>query len=771
MKPLAQKIHLALLTALLLGGCGGDSDSPGGDESGGNTNLQQNNNMTGVINPVTDVDWYSIQVNEPGLIGLNVFNETLRYDVEILTTVYEKDANGDLQRLAADHFPEGSSANSSLTINVNVTQAKTLYIAVRDLDDNDASATETYSISYDVAQAEDNNGSFDTAVDLALDGACHTDSIGTVGDVDVGQFSLSNSGVYEISADFSAFAGGTAVDLKLSLFDNEGTLIRSMGQTENSVYRLVESLPAGSFYVLVHDQGKDDFDTASPFDLCLSSVASAEVSTDDNQQNATNLAGNGHFEITGSIDYAGDQDWSSINSGATPPSLQVLQIEFDPSDANGCDSWFLMEVMDSNDVVLFSKEYSTETGPRTAHIRVESSGEHFVRVSGINEDVCSLDGTVGMAYSATVDSVNVLDDAELGEGNNTINTAIELDETTNTETEALLSYIGDNDWYRITLPSDNAQDRILEIFIETDSETPLEYYVTVFNADEIVDTFTARNNETSPVSFKSSYFIPSTAGNTNSDYFVKIVDLQSDEADIDNNYTIRTNSYTVQTTAPAANTGKVTAAVFNSESAEKSLAASDNTSLSLVVEASDQRSYGVNTEAFTIDKATLANADSTITVTLPWQSGYVDFHKDRDWFKLDIPTLYGAAGGSAESWYVEVQIELYSPAPGSLVEYAWGLYRDESSNAVINEWEGEDGIIASNGDVSALVSALDLMTPAANAEPMWISHEVANVPYYLTVTDIINQSTNIADNDWGYDQAYYMRAQLVFHEGLDRPAD
>ncbi len=768
MKPLTRQFSAALVTAFMLGGCGGSSDSPGGaDESGGNRNLQQNNNMSGVIHPVTDVDWYEIDVAEPGLIALNVFNETLRYDVDILTTVYEKDTEGELQRLAADHFPEDSSASSSLTINVNVTQAKTLYVAVRDLDDNDASETENYSISYDVAEAEDNNGTFDTAVSLAVDGDCHTDNIGTVGDVDVGRFSLATSGVYEITADFTAFAGGTSVDLKLSLFDSEGTLIRNIGQTENNVYRLVESLPAGNFYALVHDQGKDDFDTASSFELCLSSVGSAEVSTDDSQDDATSIAGNGHFELSGSIDYAGDEDWSSVNSGATPPSIQVLQIEFDPSEANGCDSWFLMEVVDSNDVVLFSKEYSTETGPRTAHVRVETSGEHFVRVSGISEDVCSLEGEVGMPYAASIDSVNVSDDAELGDGNNTINTAIELDETANLETEALLSYIGDTDWYRITVPANQSNDQILEVFIETDSETPLEYYVNIFNADEIVDTFTARNNDTVPVSFKSSYFIPSTPGNTNSDFFVKVVDMQSDEADIDNTYTIRSNILNVQTAAPAASTGRVTGASYFSESLENDMLST----LTLVVDAGDQREYAVNSTAFAIETAAVSTAENTRTVILPWQSGYVDFHKDRDWYQLDIPGLYTAAGGSAESWYVEVLIELYSPAPGSAVEYAWGLYRDESDNATVNEWQGEDGIISANGDTSAAIAALDLVTPGSGAEPMWISHTVADVPYYLTVTDIINQSTNAADNDWGYDQAYYIRAQLVYYEGTDRPAE
>jgi len=779
MKPVMQHISLSLFTSLLLLGCGGSSDEPNvSDDEQGIRMLEKNSNLSGVINPVSDVDWYTIEMREPGIVALKLYNETMRYDVDVLATVYEEDANGDLQRLAADHFTEDSASSSSLNINVNVTAAKTLYVAVRDLDDNDASDSESYTISYDVAAPEDNNGTFDTAVTLLPDGTCHTDSIGTVGDIDVMQFTLSNSGVFEIATDFSAFAGGTGVELKMSLFDNEGTLIRSVNQTVEGVYRLVESLAAGSYYILVHDQGKDSFDTASPFTTCLASVGAAEVSGDDTQETATVVSGSGHFEIAGSLDYAGDEDWNSIQSGATPPSIQVLQIEFDPSAANGCDSWYLMEVTDANDLVLFSKEYSTETGPRTAHIKVESSGEHFISVSAIDEHVCSLDDTIGMPYQATVDVVNVSDDAEMGDGNNTINDAIELDETSNTATEAMMSYVGDVDWYRITVPADHDQDQILEIYIDSESATPLEYYVNIFHTDQILDTFTARESDTNPVSFKASYLIPSSPDNTNADYFVKVVDMQSDEADIDTLYTIRSNIVPVQTQAPATGDTHVAGASYFGETVEQTLFMTDSNIIELVINGNERKQFSYNASAFALapeQVASLVSTDEqagTIRVSFPWQSGYIDYHEDRDWYQIDLSSIYAAAGGTDSTWYAEIRVELYSPAPGSTVEYAWGLYSDQSDNKVVNDWQGGDGFFATNGDTSAAVEAVNLVTPAADASgPMWRNHETAAVPYYITVTDIINQSNVAADNDWGYDQAYYLRTELIYHPGSDRPAN
>lgn len=776
MKPVIQHLSLTLFSALLLAGCGGSDNKSVSDDEKGTRMLEKNTSLKGTIAPVADVDWYTIDMQQPGIVALKVYNETLRYDVDMLATVYEQDNNGEFKRLAADHFAENSASSSTLNINVNITSPKTLYIAVRDLDDNDESNTETYSISYDVAAPEDNNGTFENATPVIPGGGCHTDSIGTVGDIDVMHFTLSNSGVVEMATNFSEFAGGSTVELKISLFNSEGTLVRSVNNTVDGVYRLVESLAAGSYYLLVYDQGKDDFDTASPFTSCVTNVAAAEVSVDDTQATATSISGNGHFDIAGSLDYAGDQDWNRFQSGATPPSIQVLQVEFDPSESNGCNSWYLLEITDSNDEVLFSKEYSTETGPRTAHIKVESSGEHFVSVSAVDDNVCRKGETQGMPYTATVDVVNVTDDVEMNDGNNTITNALELDENANQTTSALLSYIGDVDWYHIPVATSN-QDRVLEIFVDTENPTNVEYYINVFLADQIVDSFTARESADHPMSYKTSVLIPSAVGNTTSDYFVKIVDLQSDEADIDNNYRIRTNIHAVQTQAPAISDDRVSGAVYFSETDEQTLAAGSSNELTLVVDASDHRTYGFNDTAFSVTAANQANlvtADTagTLTVTFPWQSGYIDYDKDRDWYQLNLPAIYTAAGGTASTWYSEIKIELYSPAPGSLVEYAWGLFRDSSNNFAVSDGQGDDGFFASQGDISAEIAAVDLSMPAADATgPMWVNSDTASVPFYLAVTDILNQSTNLADNDWGYDQAYYVHVSVVFHSDMTRPAE
>jgi len=773
MKTSMQKLSLSVITAILLAGCSGDDGTSVSDDEKGTRMLQQKTNLTGVVNPIQDVDWYTIDVTEPAIIAVNVFNQTLRYDVDVLVTIYEKDSSGKLIRLAADHFTEDSTSSSSLSINVNITAPKMLYVAVRDLDDNEASSSETYTIAYDIAAPEDDNGTFETAIPLSVNGSCHTDSIGTVGDIDVMRFSLSQSGVYELTTDYSAFAGGTAVQLKASLFDAQGTLIRAVNKTVDSAYRLVESLAAGNYYLLVHDQGKDHFDTASPFTTCVSSVDTAEVSQDDTQAEARVISGNGHYEITGSIDYAGDQDWSSVQSGSTPPSIQVLQIEFDPSESNGCNSWFLMEVKDENDLVLFSKEYSTETGPKTAHIKVANSGEHFISVSGVDDKVCSLNDAVGMPYQATVDAVNVSDDAELGTANNTIENAIELDETANAAVPGKLSYVGDVDWYHIVIPANHTQDQVLEVFIETESASPLEYYVNVFHTDEILDTFNSRGSEELPVSFKTSYLIPANVGNTNADYFIKVVDMQSDEADIETEYTIRTNILPVQNQAPTSTVGPVTNASFNDESNEQTMLATDNNTLELTLNADKTLPFSYNSTAFALTADQIAGsvvndaAAGTITVNLPWQSGYIDFNKDRDWYQLDLPTLYQTAGGTSDNWYVEMQIQMYSP--GSTVEYVWGLYSDHSNDHRIEDSSNKNGYFATNGDLSLMDEEINLIVPSTTNEPMWRNQDTASVPYYLAVLDYDNKSSTVADNDWGYEQPYYIRVTLVYHPGKTQP--
>ena len=776
MKNSIPQLSVSLFTILLLAGCGGSGKGDsGGDVENSTRLLEQKTSLDGKIDTVADVDWYTININEPGIVALKVNNNTMRYDVDILATIYEEDANGNRVRIAADHFPEESASSSTININVNITQPQKLAISIRDLDDNDYSATEIYTISYDVAAPEDNNGTFDTAVDVLLDSRCHTDSIGTVGDTDVMQFTLLDSGVYDIATEFTAFAGGTSVDLKVSLFASDGELIRSITKTVDSYYRMVESLPAGSYYVLVSDQGKDSFDTSSPYTTCLTSVTTSEVSTNDTQEAAATITGDGHYVISGSLDYADDQDWSSIQSGPAPTSIQVLQVTFDPSESNGCNSWFLLEIKDSSDNVLFSKEYSTETNARKAEIKVETIGEHFISVSAIDNQVCNVANEIGMRYEVTVDSVDVSDDAEMGGGNNTINTAIELDESGSTETQARLSYVGDVDWYKITVAADHSQDRVLEVFIESESVTPLEYNITIFRADDILDAFSGWESAEYPVSFKSSYFVPQSPGNTNSDYFVKIVDMQSDESDIDNSYSVRSNIVPITTQAPATGDARVSNASFYDESSEQSALTVSRNVLKLIVDANESRDFSYNATAFSLasdlSSSLITNPEADIIeVTFPWQSGFIDYYSDRDWYQLDIAKNYIAAGGIAETWYSEIQVELYSPAPGSIVEYAWGLYRDSSNNGTLEDWQGDDGLFASNGDVNATVTAVDLITPAADATgPMWVNHETAADAFYLTVADILNKSTNVADNDWGYDAPYFVRVKLIYHSNSTQP--
>ena len=772
------------LAATILSGCGSDSDDDSsevvdhGDENGVRA-LTQGASLSGVVNPVGDVDWYSLEVKESSVVGIYVHNEALRADVDLLVTVYEKDSQGNLNRLAADHAVEDSSLASRISLNVLVDTAKTLEISVRDLNDDNASTLETYYISYDIAEPEDGNSSFANAVTVAPGGACHQDSIGNVGDVDVIKFSVDSGSVFNIATEYNAFSSGSPVDLHVSLFDKDGVLVRAVSKSSDNVFRLVEALPASEYFAVIKDNGQDDFDTASSFTTCITQSSSAEVQEDDVKEDANVISGSGTFNIEGSLDYAKDEDWNQINTTDLINNyVKVLAITFDPTQSQGCESWFLVEVTDSSDTTIFSKEYSSEVLATTVHVRVKVAGEHFVRITAIDESVCSTGDLTGAAYAVTLTEMDIDDPAELTvDGNDSESSADEIDEESNQSIEGLIGYLGDVDWYSVKVPN-AAEHQVLELFFETQAPTNLEYYVIVKKDGNTVKSFTGTGSETDPVSFKTSFLIPAQAGSSNREYQIKVSDLRSDEGDIDTPYTIRSNIFTLDKNAPPlpadAATYGIADVVYASESDEQdAIAVNDSKAIELDV-FGDLRKGVYDTTVLDFDGANLV-ADpvaKTSTLTFPWVSGYMDFDGDRDWFRLDLPALYTAAGGIADVWYSDIQIQLYTP--GSIVEYAWAIYRDTNDNGRLEERRSNnDGYFSTAGDKESDTGSFYLLTPGASDTPLWVNHKFATAtnPFYLALADVEKDEVGTikAKNDWGYDGAYFVSLKLVFHEEMERP--
>ncbi|MFH0926044.1 MAG: hypothetical protein V1872_10545 [bacterium] len=97
------------------------------------------------ISTIGKVDWYYFKAVETNKVLLvRCFSDTVRPDIELLVTIYEKDETNGLIRLYADHAAEGAQLPTDLRLSGYIDKPKDIYISVRDLMDDESSDSPYY---------------------------------------------------------------------------------------------------------------------------------------------------------------------------------------------------------------------------------------------------------------------------------------------------------------------------------------------------------------------------------------------------------------------------------------------------------------------------------------------------------------------------------------------------------------------------------------------------------------------------------------------------
>ena len=426
------------IIGLLLVSCG-ESDDPGNTESEiQELSLQQT--FTGTIAQTGEVDWYHYKVVQANaVLQVQCSSNTYRPDVTLLTTIYTENESGEKVRLYADHAPENSQLPADIEMNVYIDVPKDIYISVRDLMDDDSS-NHPYYLSIDFAESGDENGDFSQATLIGVDdsASCAYDTIGYIGDVDCFGFSAAETGVYDVHVAFSPFAGGTDVELSIDLYDGEGTLVAALNRTQRLDYHIISHLEAGYYYILIDDYGKNDFDTASSYTVCATTVETAEALENDTRSNAAEMVfddATRTFQSDGSLDYLEDQDWYHLTLNDIDTSgFKVLQIQFDDLDPE-VQFNYQLTIEDEDRVIRLSHTFTGGSTAYVSQIRA-GAGDHLLCVrSADNQNL-----TQKAPYRISVHVLDIDDPAETvlhtdpdtGEsvtGNDTIDTAVLLTPT------------------------------------------------------------------------------------------------------------------------------------------------------------------------------------------------------------------------------------------------------------------------------------------------------------------------------------------------------
>lgn len=760
---------LPMLLLLIACGSGGDKS---GDESGVRT-LQVNEPAAGEIATEGDVDWYTYRVTAPDtLLQVTCNSNTLRPDVDLLLSVYEEDAEGNKIRLFATHAADGAVVPANLQINLFIAEPKEIFIAVRDLQDNEAGEDETYYVKVAVAEAVDGNETFAQATQLRVDDetSCQDDTIGNVGDTDCYTFDVAQEGVYVAKVDFNRFNGGTSVNLAVELYDAEGNELERLTQGQGEQFYLQHHLEAGSYFLLIEDQGQDDSDPSSNFHVCVESLEITEVGANDTRDDVQDLTATTPdvYEVEGSLDYAGDADWYRLPIGGSGGSgLKILQVSFE--DGEESNQFKYQVAMEDEDAAgLLSHTFMGGSDTYLTQLKA-GNGDHYLQIQAAPGQ----NANQSAPYSATITVVDVEDAAETaGDGNDSLSAADEL--TDGVALTGKVSYRGDEDWY--TIPVDRTTPKVVSVYLDATpgagDEPHVEYYVSVMS-DQVVKKIYDENGEDGATHLKTSILLPQTSGSDN--YMFKVCDYQNDEGDTFD-YELLVTVNEIPATVPA---GPAAGDYFDEIGETDSDTAVD---LELENSTIDQPHFKADIERFDLSNATRSTVDGVTTLTFPWVAGYVDYQGDQDWFRMPLDKLDPS---DSNDWHFEVHVRLEQAVSSgaSDVEYAWKLYRDRNDNGRLVERQNpNDGWVDVVGDPDPTDTTPYIFNSQNEGGNLWIGDGWGAHDYYISISDFnylrIPNGTDSSsendqpDDDWSDQAAYYFQVTLVYHPGVsESPLD
>ncbi|MBU1169321.1 MAG: hypothetical protein KKD44_07130 [Proteobacteria bacterium] len=759
---------IVLIMALFVVGCSSDSSDNGPsiiELTVEDSDVISSKRVQGEITTVGEVDRYFVNLAETGRnVQIKCTNETLRPDVELLVNVFEENAQGDMVMVAGDHARD-TDLTANIKVNVYVDAPKKLYINVRDLMDDNSSYNNPYFISASYEAAPDGNGSFETAVSLTMDGTEARDVIGSEDDADCFSIQAAHDGVYDVYVDFDRQVG-SGVKLQIQIFNEDGELIEARNQGTATKSHMIHFLEAGNYYVLVNDQGKDDFDNLSYYEVSVDEFVGAEAMANDTPATATVPGATG---FSGSIDYFEDLDTYAVDA-AVVGNIKVMDLGFS-SDIPLDFLVELHETIGDTTTVAFSHEYTggdSGDGIYQATLKLDNAGTYNLVVrptAGAN--VATL-----CPYAVTMDVTGITDADEDGDGNNVESDAIDL--SAEPSHAGKVSYRGDADWYTVTFALNPTNQQVLSLFLDVPASDQVQYAMKITSAvDQSLEKIVFNSlSDQRDVDLQTGLLVPMGTGNVT--YAIKVYDFQNDNGDKDAVFTLDWNVSSVPG-APVACPKDGGTTVYHNENDEGGLAGS----VTIEYPDNSRGTFKVDTDTF----ALASNDPSPVTIQSPWISGYIDYQGDEDWFSMDLNEPLAPIDGP---WHYTINVELY--APGSPVEYTWEYMPDSNGDHIVStEWcrnvtqDCFEGVQAaySDSDISEMGATTGMNTVdytlktdesgyllwlrGEGAASVWdgtVFFRISDFNYLRTAEDTTNSNP---DNDWGFVAPYYFRVTVTYY--------
>lgn len=766
---------LFILIAFLA--CGG-SDNDESSSEPAVQELQVGETASGFIEKEGDVDTFHLRANEANkFLYIHCSEATSGSNVDLLVTVFGEN-NGQRTRLFGKHKPDGATLSADLDLWVYINEPKDLYITVRDFMDDDASPDIAYQLIATFQDSANGNHDFSNAQSVGVDAVQPTsDAISEIGEVDCFTFTPSSDGVYSVNIDHQKPAGGSPVQLAITLYDQNGNRIQRLEDPAHTVLVYLEAA-GGPYFVIVEDNDSRNADEGAPYALSVDTVSVGEAQANDDVATPTAITPDASdtYTAAGAIDYgcssishdhAADLDWYSFTIGSGGSDYHQLELTID--DGATIEGTSPLRVMVYNSEMKSVTSYEFSPGGEAYHnnIRIQD-GEYFISVAPANSKLLSRSTTyqVQLSVTSSIDTYETIDE-------NKQDTARVLADGVPIN-DGYVSYPADVDWYGINVNTSNAN--ILSVDFTAAATSIVDYQVSIWLGDTMIKKVTDADGSDIATHLKTSILIPAQNPAGNPTYHIKVCDAQNNEGS-NVAYTLRADIDAVPTVSPGPIPETSGSRLYYY--GETGQEAEETEEVELEIFSTLQPTFKANTSYLDFrnndDIVQTSTGPNTTEITFPWITGYADYQGDRDFFRIEFDKL--DPNGPDTTWYYDVEVRLVVPA-GSDVEYVWKLYRDSNGNKKIQEHpESEDGYKACAGDTAPeSTDAIDQLTPDGT-DPFWIGSQWGggNTFFYFGISDFnylqlpSGGAYTEPDDDWGYDQPYYFQLKLIYHNDRSCP--
>ncbi len=771
-----RKTALCAVIAALATGCGGGNNSSSSSSSA----VDESIIGSGAISKTGEVDWFSVKTNANNqVVSFNVSSVTKRPTVDLLVGVYTINDQGKKELITGKHASENTTNQGTVNINVLIEEQQEVFVSVRDLKDDEYAESQEYVVRATMTDAA-NTGQTNITIDVPTDGVanCATDqAITNINETDAFGFTIAEDDVYKIKTTIPN-ADSTDIELQVGLYDGQGRLLTNLDSDDVSahkeIYPIIRYLQSGDYKVLVSDQGKNEYDAASSYSVCLEKVGATGEGEDDTLATAQTFS-LGSSTTGESLNYDGDEDWFKIDvdGNSSADLIKVLTLDFNTEEAQPSFE-FDVVVTDKDGKALLSHSHLAASKSYNVEMQLVGNGPFYAMVKPSRTLIAKTDEAGNFIfeepYTLTLSANDVADQYEANEKQAD---AILL--TSGVEIESKIAYRSDTDYYKINV---NDPRKVLEVYLEANGTSAVDYSLAVIGysgdnagVERIVND---EDGTDAATKLKTSLLTRNESNNT---YYIRVRDMSDDDSSSTSGYKLKA---VIKDIPNSASTAGMPAAQYHSELTEQSAldALADKDILNLLINDNSKsftsvEDYYINlhnmTRTFADDADMLAigngtqvtNSDGSITITFPWISGYVDYQGDQDFFRLNLAAL----NEMDEKWYYDAKVELKAPA--SEVEFVWKFHKEKSSGQIERVVYPENNIWGSSGDKDIAVEALDSVT-GGEPKTFWASEAWAGT-YILKVGDnnLAKQAdNNYIDADWSVEDPYFVRLTLTYFPGV-----